>query len=125
MSDAYRKDIHTSELSLFITPPQREQSLTFSIEIGEKITPNSTKSTQEKLKESVTDTADRIARCTSVNVLHFSSQLILTLVELNPIPANPPRSLFSTKVSVALTGMFMEALQRACTLLVQASESQG
>lgn len=42
MSDAFRKDIHTKA--------------------GEKMTPNSTKSTQEKLKESVTDTADRIAR---------------------------------------------------------------
>ncbi|MCJ1462807.1 hypothetical protein MMC07_001410 [Pseudocyphellaria aurata] len=42
MSDAFRKDFHTK--------------------LGEKLTPNSTKSTQEKLKESVTDSADRIAR---------------------------------------------------------------
>lgn len=72
MSDAYRKDIHTSELSLLITLPSMN-SPDLSLEVGEKITPNSTKSTQEKLKESVTDTADRVARCAAAHVLRFGS----------------------------------------------------
>ncbi|MDI1485210.1 MAG: hypothetical protein OHK93_000347 [Ramalina farinacea] len=42
MADAFRKDFHTSA--------------------KEKITPDATKSTSSKLKESITDTADRVAR---------------------------------------------------------------
>ncbi|KAF2121797.1 putative chaperone/heat shock protein Hsp12 [Lophiotrema nucula] len=42
MSDAGRKDFHTK--------------------VGESMTPDSTKSTQQKLKESVTDAGDTVAR---------------------------------------------------------------
>ncbi|KAL1602617.1 hypothetical protein SLS60_006034 [Paraconiothyrium brasiliense] len=42
MSDHGRKDLHTK--------------------IGEGITPDSTKSTQQKMKETVTDTGDKFAR---------------------------------------------------------------
>lgn len=42
MSDVGRKDLHTK--------------------LAEKATPDSTKSTQQKLKETVTDTGDKFAR---------------------------------------------------------------
>ncbi|KAF2444519.1 putative chaperone/heat shock protein Hsp12 [Karstenula rhodostoma CBS 690.94] len=42
MSDAGRKDLHTK--------------------LGESITPDSTKSTQQKIKETVTDSGDKFAR---------------------------------------------------------------
>ena len=61
MSDAGRKDFTTSMLSRSQNTPLN--SVTYMhAEAKEELTPDSTKSTQDKIKEGVTDTTDRFAR---------------------------------------------------------------
>lgn len=65
MSDAHRKDLHTSELP-FSIPLQWRIVCWFDvpvfIEAKETLTPDFTKSKSQKVKEHATDAADRIAR---------------------------------------------------------------
>lgn len=61
MSDEGRKDFTTS---MFISaiPRAKRTSANISAEAKEEITPDSAKSTQDKVKEAATDTKDRVVR---------------------------------------------------------------
>lgn len=62
MSDAGRKDFSTSML-IYIFPTTMSSLLTSSTtEAKEQMTPNSAKSTPDKVKETFTDTTDRFSR---------------------------------------------------------------
>ena len=87
MSDAGRKDFSTSQ-SLHALFPLLGSVLTRSSEAKEGITPDSTKSTQEKIKEGVTDTTDRLARYLSPYCL----PLVLLLTDCSGIQPDSEKS---------------------------------
>lgn len=58
MSDPGRKDFSTSTCNLC---PWPTSGLTLKTEMKEELTPDSSKSTQQKMKEGFTDTTDRAA----------------------------------------------------------------
>lgn len=62
MSDANRKDLSDSTSSFFLKQCQNLQTLTSIPEVADKVTPDNSKSTTEKVKDTVTGTVDKVQR---------------------------------------------------------------
>jgi hypothetical protein len=69
MSDIGRKDLHTK--------------------LGESMTPNSTKSTSQKIKESFTDTGDKVVRYVMLTLSSLPQVQQLTITTAAPSPTHP------------------------------------
>ena len=79
MSDANRKDLHDSMFHRSSSTPACSLILTLATEVADHVTPDNSKSTTEKVKDTVTGTADKVQRYViSHNPLihrHFSDPL--------------------------------------------------
>lgn len=82
------------------------------------MTPNSTKSTQQKLRENVTDTTDRVARYADAFSFLIGFDLTLCPVELNLVPVNPQaRSCLTRASGLVIVAETLKICIDSCSVL--------